>query len=50
MPAPAKLYEAAVRMRTRAYESSFLKRDTLPGFVLSIGNLTTGGTGKTPAV
>jgi tetraacyldisaccharide 4'-kinase len=44
------LYEAAVRMRFRAYERSFLKSETLPGFVLSIGNLTTGGTGKTPAV
>jgi len=26
------------------------KREKLPGFVVSIGNLTTGGTGKTPAV
>lgn len=26
------------------------KRERLPGFVVSIGNLTTGGTGKTPAV
>jgi tetraacyldisaccharide 4'-kinase len=44
------LYEVAVRMRLRAYERSFLKSETLPGFVVSIGNLTTGGTGKTPAV
>ena len=46
----SKIYEAAVRMRVCAYERSFLKSDTLPGFVVSIGNLTTGGTGKTPAV
>jgi tetraacyldisaccharide 4'-kinase len=44
------LYESVVRMRLWAYERSFLKSNTLPGFVLSIGNLTTGGTGKTPAV
>jgi tetraacyldisaccharide 4'-kinase len=44
------LYEAAVRMRLCAYERSLLKSETLPGFVVSIGNLTTGGTGKTPAV
>ncbi len=44
------LYEAAVRMRLCAYGRSFLKSDTLPGFVVSVGNLTTGGTGKTPAV
>jgi tetraacyldisaccharide 4'-kinase len=46
----SKIYEAGVRMRFWAYERSFLKSDTLPGFVVSIGNLTTGGTGKTPAV
>ncbi len=46
----SRFYEAGVRMRRCAYERSFLKSDTLPGFVLSIGNLTTGGTGKTPAV
>ena len=46
----SRLYEIAVRMRLCAYERSFLKSDTLPGFVVSVGNLTTGGTGKTPAV
>ena len=41
------LYGLAVRIRTRVYENK--KRKELPGFVLSIGNLTVGGTGKTPA-
>jgi tetraacyldisaccharide 4'-kinase len=41
------LYGLAVRIRTRVYENR--KKEELPGFVLSIGNLTVGGTGKTPA-
>jgi tetraacyldisaccharide 4'-kinase len=46
----AMFYQSAVRLRLYAYERSLLKSETLPGFVVSIGNLTTGGTGKTPAV
>jgi tetraacyldisaccharide 4'-kinase len=41
------LYGAAVRLRTKAYSST--KKTPLPGFVVSVGNLTVGGTGKTPA-
>jgi len=41
------LYGLAVRIRIKLYEKK--KRKALPGFVLSIGNLTVGGTGKTPA-
>jgi len=41
------VYGLAVRIRTRVYENK--KKKELPGFVLSIGNLTVGGTGKTPA-
>jgi tetraacyldisaccharide 4'-kinase len=41
------LYGLAVRIRTKIYEKK--NRKELPGFVLSIGNLTVGGTGKTPA-
>lgn len=43
----SRLYGLAVRIRTRLYENKNKKE--LPGFVLSIGNLTVGGTGKTPA-
>jgi len=41
------LYGLAVKIRVRVYENK--RKRELPGFVLSIGNLTVGGTGKTPA-
>jgi len=41
------LYGLAVRIRTLLCERK--RKKELPGFVLSIGNLTVGGTGKTPA-
>jgi tetraacyldisaccharide 4'-kinase len=41
------LYGLVVRMRVKIYDKK--KQKELPGFVLSIGNLTVGGTGKTPA-
>jgi tetraacyldisaccharide 4'-kinase len=41
------LYGAGVRLRVRTFGNS--RRKSLPGFVVSMGNLTTGGTGKTPA-
>ena len=44
------LYGLAVRVRLWAYKVKIFKQKELPGFVLSIGNLTAGGTGKTPAV
>ncbi len=44
------LYGAGVKLRLRAYSRGLFKRKYLPGFVVSIGNLTVGGTGKTPAV
>ncbi len=43
-------YEAGLRIRLSAYRRGIFKRESLPGFTVSIGNLTTGGTGKTPAV
>ena len=47
---PAKLYELAVRLRVVAYETNYLKAKRLDAFVISVGNLTLGGTGKTPIV
>jgi tetraacyldisaccharide 4'-kinase len=41
------LYGAGVRVRNLALKN---RGKRLPGFVLSIGNITAGGTGKTPAV
>jgi tetraacyldisaccharide 4'-kinase len=40
-------YGLGVRLRLLAYRR--MSRRSLPGFVVSVGNLTAGGTGKTPA-
>jgi tetraacyldisaccharide 4'-kinase len=44
------LWLAAARVRAFAYRSGLLREKKLPGTVISVGNLTTGGTGKTPIV
>ena len=44
------LYGAGVRLRLWGYNRGLVERRALPGFAVSIGNITTGGTGKTPAV
>ena len=41
-------YGAAARLRARAYELGVLKQRRLHAKVISVGNLTVGGTGKTP--
>ena len=46
----AKLYELAVRTRLALYDAGFLKTYRLKAPVISVGNLTVGGTGKTPCV
>jgi tetraacyldisaccharide 4'-kinase len=43
-------YGAAAHLRARAYRKGILRQQHLDGTVISIGNLTTGGTGKTPMV
>lgn len=47
---PAKLYEFGVRLRVAAYETNYLKQEKLDATVISVGNLTLGGVGKTPFV
>ncbi len=43
-------YGAATRLRACAYEIGLLKSKRLNARVISVGNLTVGGTGKTPMV
>ena len=44
----AWLYGSALRLRAALYRSGMLKTERLPRPVVSIGNITVGGTGKTP--
>jgi tetraacyldisaccharide 4'-kinase len=44
------LYGGYVRMRAWLYANGWLKQKHLRGKVISVGNLTVGGTGKTPLV
>jgi tetraacyldisaccharide 4'-kinase len=44
------LYGTVMRLRTGFYEYGLLRSRRLPGAVISVGNLTVGGTGKTPMV
>ncbi len=46
--APGLLYEAAVGCRNRLYSAGILRARKLSSPVISIGNLTLGGAGKTP--
>jgi len=44
------LYGAGVRARAWCYANGWFKEKSLKGTVISVGNLTVGGTGKTPMV
>ena len=44
------IYGALAHWRARAYRTGLLKSRRLEGIVISVGNLTVGGTGKTPMV
>lgn len=44
----SKIYGVAVSFRLWLYKKQFLKQKSLPCMVISIGNISVGGTGKTP--
>ncbi|MBI3665585.1 MAG: tetraacyldisaccharide 4'-kinase, partial [Acidobacteria bacterium] len=48
--APARIWEEATRFRSRGYQSGRYIRRRLESYTVSVGNLTAGGTGKTPVV
>ena len=43
-------YSLGARLRVRLYRAGIFRQHTLKGVVISVGNLTVGGTGKTPMV
>lgn len=50
LPPVSALYGAAIKLRLAAYRRGLLNATRLNAPVISVGNLTVGGTGKTPMV
>lgn len=50
LPPFSALYSLATRLRLAAYRQRLLSVSKLDAVVISVGNITTGGTGKTPLV
>ena len=48
--AAAQIYSIVIRVRNLLYSAGWLKVHSTDAAVISIGNITTGGTGKTPLV
>jgi tetraacyldisaccharide 4'-kinase len=48
LSAMAVLYDTGMGLRTTAYARGWIKKKRLDCFVISVGNITVGGTGKTP--
>jgi len=46
----SRLHKAVLQQRVSLYENGFFKSFSLGAFTVSVGNLTVGGTGKTPLV
>jgi tetraacyldisaccharide 4'-kinase len=44
------IYALGIKLRLVFYKAGLFKTESIPTYVVSIGNLTTGGTGKTPFV
>ena len=44
----SKIYCAGLKLRTGLYKFHIIKKRKLPCYVISVGNIITGGTGKTP--
>ena len=45
---PSLVYRVGMAMRTRAYRIGLLRQADVPLPVVAVGNLTVGGSGKTP--